>query len=54
LKTERVDFENAMREVAREKSQVAWNDFLPDTKLRERAEELAREKFSLKGYNHKR
>jgi len=50
----RNDFENAMREVARAKWKTEWDEFLPDAIFQKRAEELALEKYSQKGYNQKR
>ena len=50
----RADWENAMLAVAREKCLVAWNEFLPDEKLRAQAEKSSREKFSRSAYNCKR
>jgi lipoate-protein ligase A len=50
----RADWENAMLAVAREKFPVAWNEFLPDEKLRAQAEKTAVEKYSQAAYNCKR
>jgi lipoate-protein ligase A len=50
----RADWEKAMCEVAREKFQVEWSKFSSDAELRERAEILAREKFSRENFNRKR
>jgi lipoyl(octanoyl) transferase len=51
---ERTDWENAMRETAREKFKVEWREFFTDAKLFERTDELVREKFSRTTYNRKR
>jgi lipoate-protein ligase A len=50
----RTDWENAMLAVAREKFQIGWNEFLPDEKLRARADQFARKKYSQETYNRKR
>ena len=47
-------FENALRVAAQKTFAVSWVDFLPDATLQERAEHLAREKFSQVTYNQKR
>jgi lipoate-protein ligase A len=54
IKIERADWENAMRETARDQLKVKWNDLLPDIKLRARAEALADAKFSRDVFNQKR
>jgi lipoate-protein ligase A len=50
----RVDWENAMAEVARREFGAAGHDLPPDAKLREHAETLARQKYSQNNYNQKR
>jgi lipoyl(octanoyl) transferase len=50
----RTNWENALCATAREKFQAQWNDFLPDEKLQEHAENLMRGKFSLDSFNRKR
>ncbi|MGH7976071.1 MAG: lipoate--protein ligase family protein [Limisphaerales bacterium] len=52
--SQRPDWENAMRDVAREKWKVEWKEFLPDENLQRRAEALARQKYSQNNYNQKR
>jgi len=54
ISTKRGDWENAMRAAARELFSVEWNECVPDENLPARAEELARQKYSLKAYNEKR
>jgi lipoate-protein ligase A len=49
----RADWENALRAVAEGKFQVEWHEFLPDEKLRGRAEFFTREKFSQDSFNRK-
>ena len=51
---QRADWEEAMRQTAREQFQAAWAEFSPDAGLRELAEKLARRKYSQNGYNQKR
>ena len=43
---ERADWENAMRETARDEFRVEWLNFAPDPPLRKRAEALAAQKYS--------
>jgi lipoyl(octanoyl) transferase len=50
----RVDWENAIREVARANFQIEWHEFLPDEKLLSRAGKFALEKYSQAGYNQRR
>jgi lipoyl(octanoyl) transferase len=50
----RAAWESAMCAVARRKFGVEWNDFSADEKLRLRANELARERYSQDAYNRKR
>jgi lipoyl(octanoyl) transferase len=50
----RTDWEDAMREVAREKFRAGWETFLPGPDLTARVEELARQKYSQAAYNRKR
>ncbi|MGH7951441.1 MAG: lipoate--protein ligase family protein [Limisphaerales bacterium] len=50
----RDDWENAMREVARERFHVEWNEFLPGAILKKRVEELARQKYSQDAFSRKR
>jgi lipoate-protein ligase A len=51
VKMARTDWEQAMREVAREQFQVAWRDFPPDAALHECAGKLVLRKYGLVGYN---
>jgi lipoate-protein ligase A len=48
------DWQKAMCNVGRVEFGVAWLDFAPDAALRERAEFLAKQKYSQPGHNHKR
>ena len=48
------DWENAMREVARENWKIEWEIFSLQKTLSARAEELARQKYSQNSYNAKR
>jgi lipoyl(octanoyl) transferase len=50
----RTDWEDAVLAVARTKLLAVWREFTPETKLREQADEFAREKFSQAAYNRKR
>lgn len=50
----RDEFENAMRAAAGKNWKMVWKEFLVDDGLRERAENLAGEKFSQASYNRKR
>jgi lipoate-protein ligase A len=50
----RESFEEAMIEVAAKKFKVQWKTFLPDERLRVRAKELSRQKYSQNIYNRKR
>ena len=50
----RTGWEKAMCEVARWDFDIAWTEFLPDAKLRDRTEELIREKYSQETYSHRR
>ena len=50
----RNDWENAMHAVASERYSIEWTNFAPDTLLRERTDELARQKYSSAAYNRKR
>ena len=50
----RVDWEKAVVEVARRDFNIAWMELLSDTKLRGRADELVRKKYSQETHNHKR
>ena len=50
----RADWENAMREVARENWKIELENFSPVETLSARAEELARQKYSQNSYNAKR
>jgi len=54
LSLARADWENAMCETAQDQFKARWSDFLPDVKLRARAEALADEKFSKDSFNRKR
>jgi lipoate-protein ligase A len=53
-KVARADWENAMREVARDRFRVECLEFSPDETLRACAAELARQKYSQDDYNQKR
>jgi len=50
----RANWGKAMVAVAQRDFDVMWTEFLPDAKLRGRAEELIHEKYSQETYNHKR
>ena len=50
----RVNWEEAMCEVAHEKFRTKLSEFLPDENLGARAKELTRKKYSQKSYNQKR
>jgi lipoyl(octanoyl) transferase len=50
----RGDWEDAMRATAVELFLADWAEYSPDEPLSERAEVLARQKYSQKGYNQKR
>ena len=50
----RADWEKAMVEVAGRELDGAWKALPPDSKLREHAGQLARQKYSQTAYNHKR
>jgi hypothetical protein len=50
----RTDWQKAMGNVGRVEFGVEWSDFAPDKTLRERANELARQKYSQNIYNQKR
>jgi lipoate-protein ligase A len=50
----RTDWENAMREVAREKFKIEWGEFSPDEKLLSRAKKFALEKYARADYNQRR
>jgi len=54
LELTRADWEQAMCEVARGVYAAEWMDFQPDAPLAERAQALARQKYSQAGYNRKR
>jgi lipoate-protein ligase A len=54
IKIARTDWQNAMRETAREQIRVEWREYSPDAGLQEHAEKLARQKYSQNGYNQKR
>jgi lipoyl(octanoyl) transferase len=54
VSAKRSDWEDAMRAVASERYSIEWTDFAPDTYLRERTDELARQKYSSAAYNRKR
>jgi lipoyl(octanoyl) transferase len=51
---DRGNWERAMCEAVPSEGRVKWLEFKPDVRLRERAEELAREKYSPADYNRKR
>ena len=50
----RTDWQKAMGEVGRVEFGVAWSNFAPDGTLRERAEFLAKQKYSQPAHNRKR
>lgn len=50
----RLDWENAMIEVARKEFLITWADLLPDENFRVRVESTASEKFSRDNFNRKR
>jgi lipoate-protein ligase A len=50
----RADWQNAMRASAQEVFQIEWDDYSPDERLWDCVEILAREKFSLDGFNRRR
>jgi lipoate-protein ligase A len=50
----RTDWENAMRDAARENWEVQWNEFEPDEQLTKRANQLAKEKYGTADYNRRR
>jgi lipoate-protein ligase A len=50
----KIDWQEAMCGIATEQWQVRWSDFEIETSLRERAEALAREKYSQETFNRKR
>jgi lipoyl(octanoyl) transferase len=54
LSLSRADWGQAMREVAQELFAVAWTGFAGDAELHDRAEQLARQKYSQKSYNQGR
>ena len=50
----KADWQKAMCDVAHENFGMAWNEFVPETYLTERAATLAKEKYSQTAYNQKR
>ena len=54
MQVPRTDWQRAMYETLRLKENVCWNDLVPDAALRERAAQLAKEKYSQPAYNQKR
>jgi lipoate-protein ligase A len=50
----KVDWQQAMCDAAVEPFRVQWSEFEVDTALRERAEELTREKYAQPAYNRRR
>jgi len=54
LKLAKVDWQQAMCDVAVREFGVRWAEFELDTALRERAEELSREKYAQSAYNRRR
>ena len=50
----RSDWEQAMVDVGRERFGMTWSGFAPDAALHERADALARQKYSQKEYNTRR
>ena len=54
LSLARTDWEKTMCDVARAEHGVAWATFQPDAALSQRAQELARQKYSQASYNQKR
>jgi len=53
-KSERAAWQNAICAVGGGKFAIQWSDFEPDAALRERAEQLARQKYSQAAHNRKR
>jgi lipoate-protein ligase A len=54
LPLSRADWQNAMCQTAQTNHGVTWTDFAPDTPLRQRALDLAQQKYSQPAYNQKR
>ena len=54
LPSSRADWEQAMCDMARAEQGADWLAFAPDAPLTERAQELARQKYSQASYNQKR
>jgi lipoate-protein ligase A len=54
VKIARIDWENAMGEVAFEKWEIEWVKFSPDATLLGQANGLSRQKYSQNSYNQKR
>ena len=54
LSLSRPDWERAMVEVARQDFDAAWKELLPDSKLWNHANQLAREKYSQSTHQRKR
>ncbi len=50
----KADWQKAMCDVTHENFAVTWSEFVPETKLINRAETLAEEKYSRSSYNQKR
>jgi hypothetical protein len=49
-----MDWESAMRDVAKNLFSMDWENFSPDTKFQSQVEELARQKYSQTVYNQRR
>lgn len=54
LSLAKMDWQQAVCDVAVREFDVHWSEFEPDSILRERAEHLARQKYALASYNRKR
>jgi len=54
LKLARADWQKTMSDVASEQWAVHWQEFIPETFLQNRAQQLQSEKFSADHYNRKR
>jgi lipoate-protein ligase A len=54
LTLSRAEWQKAMREAARSSYGAEWKQLKPDPLLRQRADELARQKYSQKAFNERR
>ncbi len=50
----KADWQQAMHDVAHSRHEVRWSEYVPDARLAERAQELARGRYSQAVYNEKR